>query len=439
MKELELSEKIIFVCTIIFCIFLHTYNLNQISGWTDEFATMYFAEYLSEVYATETHPPLFYAIMKPFLWIFGKDLAVLRLCVGIMSTALIVWAVAVTKRMFGWRGAVLIAVLLVFNPVEIIHARMVRQYSIFLELTVLLILYALDNRYKTVAILGFILSWIHPIGFFPVLAIMGYQLYIDRKAIKPLAMYAFSIFPIFIYYFSKLFVLEGRKYLTGYNPSTRIDGLIISTLKNMAGEFFPKVNFHPPSLEFQLFLAALMIGLFLYSLKKPISKSLWMLISFLLITVISTEIVSRAMVDIKYGRYFLYLFAPFIILAVDKFRHTKFSVPIAFAIGLISLSAVNPFLYYPGEREALVNINEESQGVFCANEFQYYYYFNSIELSCVDQFNAAMEKKKDIYFVDFNAYGLPLLKEINANYHIYEYKKFGIVTMAKATYKKKKK
>lgn len=440
MKDLEISEKIIFLLTIAFALFLHFHNLNQLSGWTDEFASMYFAENLSTVYSTETHPPLFYAVLKPFMWIFGKNLHALRMCVSLMSLGLIVLAANVAKNLFGWRGAILISVLLVFNPVEIIHSRMVRQYSIFFELTVLLILYSMyEKKELVIMFIGLCLSWIHPLGFLPVVTLIALDIFTNRKLTRRVWLLILSIAPIFIYYGSKLLFLGSSKFLTGYNTGSRNYNFYLSILQNLSGEHFPKVNFYPPSVEFKILVAVTLIGLIIYGLRKPISKTWWMILSFLFVTFISAEFISIVLVNIKFGRYYTYLFAPFIVFAVDKFHGRKMAIPVGFVIGLISLNYVNPFVFYPGERELINQVGQESSALLCANEFQFYYHFNFPEIECREQYKTLRDEKVDFYFVDLSGFGIDFIGEINSHYDIREFRRIGNMSFARAYYRKESK
>ena len=437
MRELDFNQRVIFVITIIFGIILHIYNLDQLSGWTDEYASMYFAENLNEVYSTETHPPLFYAVLKPFVWIFGKNLQALRVCVGLMSFALLVWAISLSKRIFGIKGAVLMAVLLILNPVEIIHARMVRHYSIFFELTVIMILYSLIERKEVmVTVIGLALIWIHPIGFIPVFAVLVLELLKNKKMTRLIAALSMSVATIVIYFGSKYLFLEKGKHLTGYNSGPRNYNFYASILKNMAGEHFPKANYYPPTLLFLLFLSFVLIGLLIYGFKRPVSKSWWILITFLAVSLITTEVINLVVVNIRYGRYFTYLLAPFIIFAVDKCHLKKHSIPIAFGLGLFCLFNVNPFQLYPGEREVIGQLHGEGSALLCANEFQFYYHLNSPEIECRDQYKVLRNGKMDFHFVDMSGFGVEMLNEINQHYEIVDFRRIGNMSVARAIYRK---
>lgn len=90
----------------------------------------------------ESHPPLFYAIMRPWLTIVGdSDAAALALPV-LIGVALIPAIYFVAAKLFSKRVALLAAALAALSPALVEHSALVRPYS-FLPLLTLLSCYAL--------------------------------------------------------------------------------------------------------------------------------------------------------------------------------------------------------------------------------------------------------------------------------------------------------
>ena len=171
---------------------------------SDEIASLYFAENPGTIFATETHPPLFYLFLTPVSgWL---DPYTIRILIAGLSFSLVTFSVFLSRRILSISGVCILAALLYLSPADIFFARTIRQYSLLLELTFLLILLdelGVKKRYRF--LLSLILSGIHPLGWIPA-ASLGIMNWFRRKKFEETSIvYFLSCLPVTVYFVLKHF------------------------------------------------------------------------------------------------------------------------------------------------------------------------------------------------------------------------------------------
>lgn len=437
-------DVMILVCAIFIGLLVRFYQLDLLGPWNDEIASIFYADNVRTIYFEETHPPLFYLYLKPFVSLFGQDLVKLRFVVGLTGLMINIVTIVISRRVFNSKGVLLLSVILLLNHIDFIHGRMIRQYGIFFDLTILLfILSEIQNLSKIwILIVGIVLSWIHPLGFIPALTLGVYEILLNKKITKRCWVYLISITPIFLYYLSKIIFLGRNKFNAGYlHLENRGGDLVLKVVRMLAGEHYPKMNTFPLSfvaLGIVIVFLVLVIGRIFYTyLRKKKEESLFsksLLLIFITFGLI--EVVSYFFLNIQVARYYIFILGPVILCYVQMFQNNKMTILGTFGVMLWLITELNPFLFYEGEREAykeylvLRQGNPEVGLVMCANRLQYFYYVESEQTHCQEQLKEMRNHKKNFFFIDMNGYGLKHLLDASQDHNVAHLKRRGIVTSA---------
>jgi mannosyltransferase len=109
---------------------LRLFELDRESLWTDEGATMYFAQSLSAAFQ-DANPPLYYLLMHFWIAAFGTSEIALRLPSAIFGVATVWLALRLADDLLGRRAAVYAAGLLALSTLQIYYSQEARAYSLF--------------------------------------------------------------------------------------------------------------------------------------------------------------------------------------------------------------------------------------------------------------------------------------------------------------------
>lgn len=451
-EGLSLVEGALFFSVLALGIFLRTYDLDAISQWSDELATIYYAKNLKLVFLEETHPPGFYLLVKALSFLVEPSVLNIRIFVALLSVLLCSVAVLLSRRIFTGYGFIAFTTLLFLLPVDIAYARMARMYAPFFELSLIFYLYYLLQPrviFFHVAIL-FIISWLHPLGFLiPLVTIL--HMLIKRKFSKELFYVAGSVFPVICYYFLRLFSLSKKEFLADYlGGSNKFRNLFSDFFYTMAGEYVPQLLFYPVSdfewWKYLLFSALVVVSTFV--LCKREKKWLFGLDYFLLLSITSwgfVEVFSLAVTNIKLGRYLVYLIPVFLIFAgflVSRLSLKWQKISVLGILGFVLIYPYNPLLPYPWEREVMQELKKENlqhvgeDFIFCGNRFQYDYYFNEPHHHCMHDYEKLKSAGRDFVFIDMNGFVSHSLIDISRDYFLSNTRRIGISTISNARYKK---
>jgi len=157
-----ISEDRLFMIVLVFCVIFASgaslfIGLHQ-SVWFDEAYSILLAKQsvaqLIHLTSLDTHPPLYYLLLKGWALLFGwSELALRTLSVASMAGALTVGGLLV-RRMFGNKMATSTVILLAFSPLLLRYGFEIRMYSLasFIGVGATYCLYTAykskENRYK---------------------------------------------------------------------------------------------------------------------------------------------------------------------------------------------------------------------------------------------------------------------------------------------------
>jgi 4-amino-4-deoxy-L-arabinose transferase-like glycosyltransferase len=165
---------------------LRLYHLHHLSFWLDETATIYFSRrswpfVLGLEGGYDTHPPLYYALVK-LTRFFVLDVSAGRLTSVIAGVATLPVLAALVARLSNWRAGLVAALILAVSPLHVWYSQEARMY------TPVVLLLALSYLALVVFAQTASRAWAIVYGVSVVLA-----LYMDYSAIYALAPQAFAL------------------------------------------------------------------------------------------------------------------------------------------------------------------------------------------------------------------------------------------------------
>jgi 4-amino-4-deoxy-L-arabinose transferase-like glycosyltransferase len=165
---------------------LRLYHLHQLSFWLDETATIYYSRrswpfVLGLEGGYDTHPPLYYALVK-LARFFVSDVSAGRLTSVVAGVATLPVLAALVARLVNWRAGLVAALILAVSPLHVWYSQEARMYTPVVLLLALSYL-ALVAFAQTAS-----RAWAVAYGVSVVLA-----LYMDYSAIYALAPQAFAL------------------------------------------------------------------------------------------------------------------------------------------------------------------------------------------------------------------------------------------------------
>lgn len=436
---------LIFV-SIAFGTFLRLYDIDLVSYWSDELATIYFTKYPLKIYSEETHPFGFYLLLKPFLHIFGPDVYVMRFVTGLLSVGFNLYLVHYARSIFPRNGWVIFTILFFMMPVDIAFARMARMYSLIFSLsTWFYLLMMKEPKSWKLPLASFLMSIVFPVGFLPGL-FYGIFLIAKERSFSKSALRIFgSIAPMCLYYLSKFIFVKSNPFTDYLGGDNKVRPLLIDFLYAMGGEYFPKNAFiSMPGSVFWLMLfltiTAFLIGVFYRVKEKKWIYGFDFSLSFFVFSIIFFKLFGLLAVNIEVGRYLIFLVPLIIIqfaaLGLEKWR--DFPAIMLLGFMLYALLNYSPLAVYEGEREAF-NYYEELKKLhpgkvaICGNKFQYDFYFNQPHIHCSEVIKNYIESKEEFVFMDINGYGRHLIPSLMKTHDMLEYKNiyFSIMALAR--------
>ena len=132
-----LLQRLSILSILLLAFFLRVYRLDTQSLRGDEAATVLYAALpitdlweLSRI--TDPHPPLYYLMLHPWQWLFGESAWVMRFAGVAASLLSVATLYALARHTLRWPNAALLAaILLAINPLQIWLAQDVRSYPFF--------------------------------------------------------------------------------------------------------------------------------------------------------------------------------------------------------------------------------------------------------------------------------------------------------------------
>lgn len=436
-------DELLLVTVAIIGVLFRCLNLGVQGAWNDEMASLYYAKYPLQAFLSETHPPLFYFALSPFVDIFGKNLLALRLVVVSFSLILITACGLLARRIFAKRGAALLTILLLLSHIDIIHGRMLRHYALFTELTVLYLLSVQVLRPRAICLIGTLLAFVHPLGFIPPLTLGLINFWKEKSLSRRLWIFIGPTSAIVVYYLAKItFVAKDFRPVA---RSEKVFPFLEDILRAFAGEHYPKINFGPVPNWFVLSFSALLIGILLYGIwrrwrDKRMEPELQNFFLILIVTMVVTQLVTHFFFNLSVGRYYLFLLAPYFLVVVSLFARYRWSCYIACVIQLFILFQLNPLQTYPQESDAFDHYEQMTQThpglelVLCGTEYQYDYFLDRPKENCVEKMRLLRQQKKSFGLVDLSGLGRTLISEARGDYAFLDLKIQGVSVSALALY-----
>lgn len=440
-----LEGALIFVSVAFGC-FFRLYDLDLVSHWSDELATIYFSLNPSEIYSTETHPPLYYLITKLFMLIFGPTVYEVRLGNAFLSVGVNIGLMIYARRIFARNGWILFTLFIFLLPMDIVFARMARMYSILFSLSAWFYLAVIHRPLdKLPVIISFILCWVFPLGFLPASGWILYRLIRERKWGKDLSYLSFTVLPIVIYYLSK-FILLPKNPLTFYlGAGEGPRPLWLDIFHVMAGEHYPRLHFSTPPFWSWFPLAVLVVfslGTAAFSSwrKKSWFSGLDYFLVLLLLTAVFLLTFKHLVISVTLSRYLVFL-VPIVGILLGSFADTiqgrlGLIIPVAVFSILINSQFHYPSVeFYPGEREAFEKFQEMKSitgvsTVFCGNKFQFFHYYHSPRKECMDEIRVLVSEKKEFLVLDMNGTRSQNLVSLMSIYNVVDFFRVSPSTVA---------
>jgi hypothetical protein len=113
---------------------LRVYHLNDFSVWIDEANTVRMARMgfidLIDALSRDSSPPLYYLLLRFWMFLFGEGPIAIRLPSVFFSGALIAYIFVLGRRFFSYRTGLVAAVLMAAAPAQILHSQQCRMYTL---------------------------------------------------------------------------------------------------------------------------------------------------------------------------------------------------------------------------------------------------------------------------------------------------------------------
>jgi len=113
---------------------LRFYRLDRAVLWFDEAFSLAISEHsprvLFEVCAADVHPPLYYLVLKGWVWLFGDGVEAIRSLSALMGVVIVGLVIWLTTIIANRRAAVLAGFLLALLPIAVRYSQEVRMYAL---------------------------------------------------------------------------------------------------------------------------------------------------------------------------------------------------------------------------------------------------------------------------------------------------------------------
>jgi len=136
------SKHLLVVFILLVGILIRFYKISALSIWTDEGISVKLAKSsLANIVAysaADVHPPLYYIILKYWIFIFGSNEVAVRSLSAIFGSISLFLIYAISRYIFNSRVAILATVISAVSPFLVWYSQETRAYSLLLMLTLAL-------------------------------------------------------------------------------------------------------------------------------------------------------------------------------------------------------------------------------------------------------------------------------------------------------------
>lgn len=137
MGRMERWQVPILIVILILGLVLRVYDLDAESLWTDEAYSVRYAQepemrtVLEGIARTEAAPPAYYLLLQGWIGLFGNSEFSVRFPSAILGVMSIAFLFFITRRLLGWKVALLASFFMAVSLQQIIYSQEARMYSLF--------------------------------------------------------------------------------------------------------------------------------------------------------------------------------------------------------------------------------------------------------------------------------------------------------------------
>lgn len=435
------------------------FNIEAISAWGDEVASLYYAKHLERVFLYESHTPFYYLICKAWMWVFPDSIISLRYLFVSLSALLMSCCCYLLVKRRGSGSAFVFLVLWWLWPTDVTFSRQARHYSLYAEMTFLLLIlwdYRKEYSRKFLYTIWSIYQLIHPFALISVWYLALYDWARGRAKKKEILFYLSSSLPLFSYYAIRFSLYGSERVFSNISwVNENWSDFLKSLYLLFVGDSFPLNQIYPLSLWVGTSFLLLVLACFLAN--KDCLKNFFLkdkMLKFLqlyLITVIFAEIFSYLFTNIKIGRYFIYLI-PFFLYAlidfVNEFKtafNLKLCLVLSFILVTYNVAVFIPWRTYEWDDQNVAEFKSyysnlaPKELVICANAFQMDYYFKKSYETCTDVALRFHLRKESFHLFSLTGTDKLLMLFLMKEGHIDDYKLFNQAVFISVSYPKSKK
>ncbi len=207
------------------------FNINLIEKFG--FKTIYFLQH------NDVHPPLSYFINIVLIRLL-HNWSLVRVCSGLLMSATLIWATEKERRIFGNQYALILFLLLAFNPALLMWCSGIRWYAYFLPVLVYLIFKPIRSGFKAWVILGAgitLLAFIGYIAFLLLVPLILLYWWSNTEAPKVKIKQFIYMAPLFMILYAYQFYVFATVHLRGRGKE-----LTFNVIKNARGYFISQIS-----------------------------------------------------------------------------------------------------------------------------------------------------------------------------------------------------
>lgn len=206
-------EYILLALLFVFTLAIRLVLITQKNLWFDEIYSWHLSRqpFISIIFTTwsDIHPPLFYFILKGWIWIFGESVISLRILPVLCSSLSIILIYPVSRKILNEQNSLIVLILYSLSPLNLFYSQEVRMASVNLFFNLASSYYFFRMMTPSTAwkkieflyILFTILSlYTHYFSVFILLAQILYVIYLRKKDKLDIKIFLKSYLIIFLVY-----------------------------------------------------------------------------------------------------------------------------------------------------------------------------------------------------------------------------------------------
>jgi hypothetical protein len=398
-KDLLLKEKVLFFSTLFVGIFLRLSSLSEISSWSDEVATWYFGHHLDQVFSTESHTPFYYFLVKLWSVVFSDSIFSIRMLSIFASYTILFLCLSLLKN-----GNKILSLGLVafwsLSPTLIMQDRQARHYGLFAEMIFLLLIiwdYRSEIRFVKKWILMCAISLIHPLGLIPIWTLVFIDFFKRKLSLKESFKFLSSSIPVVGYYLLRASLFSVQSVLSNVSwVKNDFFTLFKSLILMFGGDSYPlSFNYplNPDLFVFFVFLFFFTLFLFSKGFSLFMHSKFFRFFVLLLITFVFIEFLAILGVNLRIGRYYIFLVPFLFVYLLDSISYVQENKYLCLTALVLILSTYNflilkPWRSFDWDDQFVTSFKKDYPNfldgdfIFCGSRHQLEYYFQTQNTGC---------------------------------------------------------